>query len=195
MSERIVAAGAVAMKAKAIGNPVGVLRETGGTAWPAGRRIRTHVSVAGSARARWRRAEFPRSRHAGAARLDIYRAVGDAKVRFDDETQAQIFDVGQKLAEINKVEASSAAADEFPRSIKLGELRARSNGCAPKSAHLDPGEPGARNAGDLARLAMLHWGGYDVVGRRQERRGHGAATLIYADQQRADAARLCGPSR
>ena len=76
------------------------------------------------------------------------------------------------------------AADEFPRSIKLGgELRARSNGCASKSAPIRPGETGCAQRWRPRPSGHAALG--DTTSSAAGKSGEVTALpLIYADQQR-----------
>jgi hypothetical protein len=84
------------------------------------------------------------------------RDVDGMVLKFEDEYQAEFFDLGDYLLALNDVDARAAAAQDFPRSIRLGPAqREVSRLWNVMAGHLvrDVSTP-MRNVGDFARAAM-----------------------------------------
>lgn len=117
--------------------------------------------------------------------LDIYRDVGSARLQFDDEVQAQVFDLGERVAKANRVTSVRAFDDEAPAKLKISDAdKAEAQRLFDEMRpFLDAGDEPLATVDDFVRLAVQHWG-------RAMEEGRGASgtrevsTLIYADQQR-----------
>lgn len=121
--------------------------------------------------------------------LDTDRDVDGIKVSFDDDTHSRVFDLGNKLIELNGVTVDSALEADFPRNVRLGELK---DDAADLFAEIGPfvesGDMPLRNVGDFARIAMNF--AADVAAEVSAKKNVGMAavespTLISEDYQRA----------
>ena len=113
--------------------------------------------------------------------LDIYREVGGRRVQFDDEVQAQVYDLGTKLMDLNGVTAGQVLDGNFGPNGRnaigehMPEVQRLLDDIGP---YIDADSDPVDNPGAMARSAM------DLAAAVQDSRGDRAPPLIYADQQR-----------
>lgn len=112
--------------------------------------------------------------------LDIFRDVQGQRVRFDDEVQAQVYDLGVNLLKLNNFTLDQALLDDMA-DVVLKQFEPEVRRLLAEIGPYIDGDVRVDNPGEMARVAMdLAASVLDNGGVAKE-----APTLIYADQQRA----------